>query len=290
VSNLGKQVKHILNQIKTTMKTTLLTLPILFTAGFSFAQEEKSPDTTRVNLGKMEIIIIDKSGDKGAKIDTIDAAPDDKSKSKRNYEAHWAGLDMGFNVMMNSAMNSNFDAYPYWENDPARSMTWNLNILEHKFKIAGPYVGITTGLGFSFTQLAFRDNYVLFSSSDTLFAVVDTISSYSKNKLRANYLTVPLLIEFATNADEDKSFYLAAGVVGGVRLSSKVKREGEIDGKNFKQQEKGVYGLNPFKLDATVRMGYGSWGAFASYSLMPLFDTGKTTEVYPLTFGLSLNF
>jgi hypothetical protein len=37
-------------------------------------------------------------------------------------------------------------------------------------------------------------------------------------------------------------------------------------------------------------MGYGSWGAFASYSLMPLFDAGKTTEVYPLTFGLSLNF
>jgi len=272
------------------MKTNLLVLPILITSALAYGQEEKGSDTTRVNLGKMEIIIVDKSNEKSVKYDTIDASPEDNSKSKRNYEAHWAGIDMGFSVMLNDAMNKNFDAHPYWENDPARSMTWNLNILEHKFKLAGPYVGITTGLGFSFTQLAFRDNYVLFSSADTLFASVDTVSNYSKNKLRANYLTVPLLIEFATNADEDKSFYLAAGVVGGVRLSSKVKRQGEIDGKNFKQQEKGVYGLNPFKLDAMVRMGYGSWGAFASYSLMPLFDSDKTVEVYPLTFGLSLNF
>lgn len=273
------------------MKTNLFILPMVLISTFGMAQEEKAHDTTRINLakGKMEIIIVDKSGSDTETIDTIDAAPD-KKRSKQHYEAHWAGLDMGFNVMMNNAMKTDFDPYNYWENDPARSMTWNLNILEHKFKIAGPYVGITTGLGFSFTQLAFKDNYVLFSSSDTLFASIDTLSVYSKNKLRANYLTVPLLLEFCTNADEDKSFYLAAGVVGGVRLSSKVKRAGEFEGKEFKQQEKGVYGLNPFKLDATVRMGYGSWGAFASYSLMPLFDTSKTVEVYPLTFGLSLNF
>jgi len=64
----------------------------------------------------------------------------------------------------------------------------------------------------------------------------------------------------------------------------------EIYSKEFQEKLKGTYGLNSFKLDGTVRLGYGSWGAFASYSLLPLFDTAKTTEVYPLTFGLSLNF
>jgi hypothetical protein len=43
-------------------------------------------------------------------------------------------------------------------------------------------------------------------------------------------------------------------------------------------------------LDAAMRMGYGNWGAFATYSLLPLFETSKTTEVFPLTFGLSINF
>lgn len=249
------------------MKTVIYTLPLLFMTGLAWSQEEKTgnPDTTRVNIGKgkMEIIIVDHSEEDEflEPIDTVDAAPDENER--RKYEAHWAGLDMGFGVMMNNAMSTSFDDYEYWENDPARSMTWNLNLLEHKFPIFRQYVGITTGLGFSWTQLAFRDNYLLQSTNDTLFAVIDTVNSYSKNKLNASYLTVPVLLEFATGEDDDKSFYLAAGVVGGVRLTSKVKRKGEYDGKEFKQEDKGVYGLNAFKLDGTVRMGYGSFGAFA---------------------------
>jgi hypothetical protein len=275
---------------KNNMTTKTYTLAVLLSSTGLFAQET-TPDTTRVNMGKMEIILVDHSNEEmegNEDIDTVDAEP--SNDDRKNYEAHWAGLDMGFGMNMNSAMGTSFNTNPYWENDPARSMTWNLNVLEKKFAIVKQYVGITTGLGFSFTQLAFRDNYILQNNADTLFAVIDTVNSYSKNKLRANYLTVPLLIEFATNENADKSFYLAAGVVGGVRLSSKVKRTGEFDGKDFKQSLKGIYGLNSFKLDALVRLGYGDWGAFASYSLMPLFDTEKTVEVYPLTFGLSMNF
>jgi hypothetical protein len=263
-------------------------LALLFASSGVLAQEEEKKDTTRVNLKNIEIILIDHSDDISEEIDTIDAAPDEIEKNK--YEAHWAGIDMGFSMMTNGQFKTSFDNNPYWKNDPARSMTWNLNVLEHKFGIAHEYFGITTGLGFSFTQVAFRDNYVLNSTPDTLFAAIDTVIDYSKNKLKAAYLTVPLLLEFCTNEDSDKSFYFAAGVVGGVRLASKTKREGEIDGKEFQQKNKGVYGLNSFKLDGTVRLGYGSWGAFASYSLLPLLDVAKTVEVYPLTFGLSLNF
>jgi hypothetical protein len=265
------------------MKKLLYSAAFLLSAT-SFAQEEPKKDTTRINLGKTELIIIDHSLDE---IDTIDAAPDEFEK--KNFEAHWAGVDMGFSVLMNDQFKSSFNSNPYWENDPARSMTWNLNVLEHKFNIAHEYFGITTGLGFSFTQVAFSDNYLLNNSSDSLFAVIDTINDYSKNKLKATYLTVPILFEFCTNADEDKSFYLAAGVVGGVRLTSRIKRNGEYDGKEFQEIQKGVFGLNAFKLEGTVRLGYGSWGAFANYSFLPLFDTAKTVEIYPLTFGLSLN-
>ena len=272
------------------MKTLLYTFIFLLSTTL-FGQEEGNPDTTRVNLGTMELIIIDHSGEEeqeNSALDTLDAIPDEDEKE--NFEAHWAGLDMGFSLLMNKEMTSNFDNYPYWKNDPARSMTWNLNLMEHKFSIAKQYFGVTTGLGFSFTQVAFKNNYLLQAAGDTLFATIDTVSSYSKNKLRAAYLTAPVLVEFCTNADDDKSFYLAAGVVGGVRIASRVKRVGEFEGKQFEQIQKGTYGLNSFKLDGTVRLGYGSWGAFASYSLLPLFDTALTTEVYPLTFGLSLNF
>lgn len=273
------------------MKRGLLMGAIL--VGFTtLAQEEVKKDTTRLNMGKMEIILIDHSEDDEdmeGDLDTLDAAPDEDDK-RDHFEAHWAGLDMGFSMLMNNNFNSDFPSHPYWENDPAKSMTWNLNFIEHKFAIAQNYFGVTTGLGFSFTQVAFKDNYVLQYDSDTLFAVIDSTVNYSKNKLRASYLTVPLLLEFCTSNDNDKSFYLAAGVIGGVRMTSRIKRTGEIDGKDFDQKVKGTYGLNSFKLDGTVRLGYGDFGAFASYSLLPLFNTDKTTEVYPLTFGLTLNF
>ncbi|TXI83111.1 MAG: hypothetical protein E6Q38_04135 [Crocinitomicaceae bacterium] len=272
------------------MKTIIYASMFLFSATL-FGQEEGDPDTTRVNMGKIEIILVDHSNEDLKNedgLDTLDAIPDEEEKER--FEAHWAGVDMGFSMLLNKDMNTNFDNYPYWKNDPARSMTWNVNFLEHKFSIAKQYFGVTTGLGFSFTQVAFKDNYLLQTTGDSLFATIDTVNIYSKNKLRAAYLTVPVLLEFCTHADEDKSFYLAAGVVGGVRIASRVKRIGEYDGKEFQEKLKGTYGLNSFKLDGTVRLGYGSWGAFASYSLLPLFDTAKTTEVYPLTFGLSLNF
>jgi hypothetical protein len=252
------------------------------------SQEEIKKDTTRINIGKVEVILVDHETDASEKMDTIDAAP--AENEKRIFEAHWAGLDMGFTSLMNSSLDNTFAGYKYWENDPAKSMTWNLNLWEHKFSLYKEFIGITTGLGFSFTQIAFKDNYMLVATSDTLLGLIPMptpeTQDYKKNKLKATYLTVPLLLEFCTNEDADKSFYLAAGVVGGVRISSRYKRTME-DNKDI---QKGTFALSSFKLDAAMRMGYGNWGAFATYALMPLFETSKTIEVFPLTFGLTMNF
>ncbi len=256
-------------------------------------EEEGSgdPDTTRMNVGSREIIIITKGGDEMEELDIeFDEATGDNVERKPRSGAHWAGVDFGVSMLMNENFENSFSNNPYWENDAARSHVWNLNILERNFNFGTPYVGLTTGLGFSFTSVAFRNSYLLQSNADTVFAVSDTINTYTKNKLKSTYLTVPLMLEFNTSADEDRSFYLAAGVVGGVRLTQRLKRNGEFQGTEFEERIKGDYNLNSFKLDAAARMGYGDWGVFANYSLLPLFNEGATVEVYPLTFGLSYNF
>lgn len=270
-------------QVEEEVETTEEETEILFEE-----EGEGEPDTTRVNVGNREVLIITRGGD-SEEFD-LDFDEEDALKKSKKSEPHWSGLDFGFTMLMNESFKPDFPNHPYWENDAARSQVWNLNLLEHKFNFGTPYVGLTTGLGFSFTSVAFRDDYIISNTADTVFAFVDTVNTYSKNKLKASYLTVPLLLEFNSSADEDKSFYLATGLVGGVRLTSKVKRMGEFEGKEFEEKVKGTYGLNSFKLDAAVRMGYGDWGVFANYSLLPLFENNKTTEIYPLTFGLSLNF
>ena len=255
-------------------------------------EEEGSgePDTTRMNFGGSEFLIITKSDGDSDEFN-LDFDSDEEPRRKKKSEAHWAGVDFGVTMLMNENFEYNsFNDNPYWNNDAARSQVWNLNLMEHKFNFGTPYVGLTTGLGFSFTSVALRNNYLVQPSMDTTFAVMDTLTTYTKNKMKSTYLTVPLMLEFNTNADSDRSFYLAAGVVGGVRLTSRLKQDGEVNGTEFENRVKADYNLNSFKLDAAARLGYGSWGVFANYSLLPLFDEGATVPVYPLTFGLSLNF
>lgn len=273
----------------------LLLIPIFYFAyHFVNGQEnENGPDTTRMNIGKTEFIIINHENDiedQKEPTDTIDASPS-KEEQEEN-EAHWAGMDLGFNMLLNAQNTTNFGTHDYWQNDPAKSINFNLNLMEHKFSIYKNYIGITTGLGFSFTQVGFKNNYILQSTKDSLFALPDTLVNYSKNKLRAAYFQVPLLLEICSSSDEDKNFYLAAGVVGGVRMTSRIKQIGKeiSSGKEFEQIKKGTYALNPFKLDATARMGYNDWGVFASYSLLPVFDTKMTDEIHPFVFGLTYNF
>ena len=176
------------------MKKGYILVTMMLIGLTSFTQEEDNPaDTTRFNFGEKEILIIDHIEDSliiedG---DTVLYEP-----SKRRSEAHWAGLDFGVTMLLNASGANNFPNNPQWNNDPARSQVWNLNILEHKFNIAKEYFGITTGLGFSFTSVALKNNYVLTDTADSLFASIDTVNNYSKNKLKAAYLTIPLLLEF----------------------------------------------------------------------------------------------
>jgi len=255
-----------------------------------FAQQEETEstneDTTRIRLKHMEILIVENSGS-SATSDTVTLEP---VELRRNI-AHWAGVDFGFNVIVNGAGGQSFPGEPYLKNDIARSQIWNLNILEHKFKIVKEYVGLTTGLGFHFNQISFDNNYILGKNGDSTFALMDTVLSYEKNKLRATYLTVPLLLEFNTNKNNNRGFYFAAGVVGGLRIGSRYKTVHKDNGERVKSVQRGDYNLSPFKLDLTARLGYGSFGAFATYNLIPVFeDSATANKAHSLTAGITLNF
>ncbi|WP_430405517.1 outer membrane beta-barrel protein [Fluviicola sp.] len=266
------------------MKTGLFVTFIFFLFGYANSQEE--PDTTRIKMKEKQILIINHS-DKDEDSDTIDAEPD--KETLKHFEAHWAGIEFGPTILLSGAMKSSFPDDKQWENDPGKSFSWNLNFAEYKFKIYKNYIGLTTGLGLNWTQIGLKNN-LLFANSDSLWTIQDTVNDYKKNKLRAVYLTVPLMLEFCTNGESDRGFYLAAGVIGGVRLGSSTKQVVEDDKTTNRSKTKGVYGLNAFRLDAAVKLGYKDIGVFANYNLLPLFDTDKTVGVYPLTFGLTVNF
>lgn len=283
------------------MKKIILTSSILLSLGcIAFGQKVVKMDTAKLNIGN-KIVKIYSKDDEVTQI-TFDSKDTTATKNKKDedcveckeknkYKGHFLGLDFGFTTLLNSQRTINFKENSFLENDPAKSFYFNFNLFDKKLPIYKEYIGITTGLGFNWTQIGVKNNQTLKFNNDSLFAIASTSSeSFSTNKLKGLYLQIPLMLEFNTKSDPDKSFYLAAGVLGGFKLNSKLVQKIDTDHTESVQKFKGDYALNTFKLDATVRFGYGGLGFFANYALTPLFDVKKTSVAMPLTFGVSWNW
>ena len=209
-------------------------------------------------------------------------------------KGHWAGFELGVQLNTNGFLDPSptFATTPYWENNSAKSLLFNLNTFQYKFNLISDVLGLTTGYGFNFGATELTSSYVLAHTPDTVYAVIDNNQVYKRNTLYSAYFTVPLLLEFTAGQDQPfkKIFYLDAGVIGGVRMYSHQRFTGTYaNGDQFENTTKAKFNLNTWMLDASVRVGYGNFGLFANYAILSMFKEGTTVGVYPMRFGISFN-
>lgn len=210
----------------------------------------------------------------------------DGLKDNKNI-AHWAGFEMGVNGYTNA--NGGFDMENnLYDLDYSRSLFVNLNLMEHKIPFFKGHGGLVTGMGFTFNSYQFKGNTVLVAENGTTTAVNNEGVDYNMNRLNASYVKVPLILEFNSSLKSKKSFHLGAGVEGGFKLGARMKEKFKEDGDRFKTVSKGHYNLNPVRLNATARVGYGSLTLFANYGLTPLFEKGAGPELYPFEVGITI--
>lgn len=235
--------------------------------------------------GRYEVIVHD-----NFKIDTSTVRYKRKH-DKRIRKKNWVGIDLfqnGYLTPGNSITLPDFQDYMSL-NYGLRNLGWNLNLIEKDFRFARGHLQIVTGLGFSFTSYSFKNKTKL--NADTSYTVsypYDAAIDYKKNKLRESFVTVPLLLELNTSRRDSRNFHIAAGVIGGLKLGASTKQILTVDNHTYKTIRKDDYNLFPFKLDATVRIGYGPLTLFGTYSLTPLFETGKGPTLYPFTVGVQI--
>lgn len=241
-------------------------------------------DTTIFTTGNKTIYIV--SEDRDSDQDSLEM--DDCSDSKAEL-TNWAGFDIGINGFLTADGETDLgEANEHLELEVVQSRTFSFNFWEHKARIAGDYFGIVTGMGLQYNSYRLKNDYTLASGKDTLVAFMDTTISLRKNKFRTTWLNVPLLLEFNTSNDREKSFHLAVGVVGGLHLGSMYKQKFKRDGTDFKTKAKNDFQVAPYKLEAMVRVGYGTVNLFASYQLTELFEEGHGPELYPFTAGITM--
>jgi hypothetical protein len=259
--------------------------------------EKEGNDTTKIKVGDMRIWIFNdkdssttkapKNIDPTAEVDTTPAKP------KLPKPSFWDGINLGINGLASPDINSL--ALPasdkYLETDYGSSPNFHLNFGESRLKIYKNYVSLVSGLGLNWNSFGIGKNYALTSQYNKIgYTPVNTDSiTFSKNKLRATWLEVPLMLGFcANNLKPNKGFRLAAGVVVGYRVGAKYRQHYDRDGLENKITRVGSYGMNSFLYKATVRMYYGDISIYANYALNSLFKKDLGPDVRPFEIGIAL--
>ena len=277
---------------------TLLVATAIFSAPV-MAQEEQKSDTTKIKLGDLSVLLVEEKD--SSAVSTIDI-----DSSTKEELTHWGGVDVGVNMLLSPNGGIDLGEGNEWlDQNYARSMSWNFNLIEKKIRIVEDYAGIITGVGLSYNSFGladsvnvenkfsifeFDDDGMLINETriDSTNGVFNSNIEYTKNKLRTSSLRIPILLEFNTSNNNERSFHVAAGVIGGWQFSTIVKQKYEEEGHSYKNRKKGDYNVSDFSLDAHLRVGYRDFTLWANMGLAPFFQDGKGPEVYPMSVGLSL--
>ena len=229
---------------------------------------------------------------------------EDDSVTKRYYElhdGHWAGIDFGFNLMLDNSFKRNFEGNTQFKNNVLTSYNFRFNFIDHKFVIKEDRFGITIGAGYNHKSYDFIKNYSLKENFDKTTNDKKVIQSFDSlnftyNKIRASYLQIPFLFEFTPN----KNKWLSIGILTAYRFGSSTKNLFEYQKVQYITKTKGDFNLNTFQCDATIRFGHKSFGGYISYALIPLFNRNdvfdsndkksKLPTINPLSFGLTFNY
>ncbi len=140
---------------------------------------------------------------------------------------------------------------------------------------------IGTGVGIQMYNFRFNKN-ITYINEVTPEVYIDTVRSFTKNKLTVSYLSIPLMLNFKTKAGSKTWIVYGVGVTGGYRIASRNKQVTLEDGK---QKNNNKYNLNDFNACVTAEFGLDDYfRLFASYQLTPLHENALVQ--HPLSIGI----
>ena len=283
-------------------KFTLAVFTAMITMG-AFAQQDSTTYDPALNdtmkIGSILIIKMNKPGDTAKKTTTIvrERWPEDK-----RFSTSWFVMDLGFSNWddkTNYGNTGNFllngpGQQPLGKEDLGprigKSRNVNLWFVMQQMGLIKHNVSLKYGLGLELNNyhfknnISFRENGKLPYTSGTTnapFVFRDTIG-FKKNKLAADYLTVPLMISFS---DGRQNVYVSAGVSAGYLYSARNKQKSDERGK---EKYKGDFDLKKFKYSYIGELGFDNFSIYGSYTPKSIFK--NEMDMRSFNVGLRFNF
>jgi hypothetical protein len=299
------------------MKKFTLLLATALLCQYGFAQDDSSKvivaaDTTQpaskndtIRIGNILIIKKGKKStdDEGDNVGVTMGRHDNERKKSSKVSTNWGVLDIGFSNYDDKTDYTNTGSYLVNRpGSPAlgksdfklrtgKSINVNIWFFMQRLSLIKNHVNLKYGLGLELnnyrykSSLSYRETGVIPYSgglqTNTPFIFRDSIS-FSKNKLAADYLTVPFMINFASNPHSSKKgISISLGASAGYLYSQRNKQKSDERGKD---KNKGEYDLERFKLAYIAELGLGPVRLYGSYSPKSMYE--HSLDMRPYTLGL----
>lgn len=220
-----------------------------------------------------------------------------------NVSTNWCIIDLGFSNFINKTgdyanggyLFNRAGAAPLGENDfdlnVGKSINVNIWFFMQRLNLIKHHLNLKYGLGLELNNYRYqspisylKENPFVTGVAPAPTIIRDTIL-FSKNKLAADYLTVPFMLNYCTNPrNQNKGFSISVGVSAGYLYSQRNKQISEERGK---QKTKGGIGLEQFKFSYVGEIGLGPVKLYGSYSPNSFYK--KQLDMRPYTLGIRLS-
>jgi hypothetical protein len=220
-------------------------------------------------------------------------------KRNANISTNWWILDAGFSNYIDRtsyATTGNYlvsrPGYPTVnENDfklnGGKSINLNIWFFMQRYNLINHKLNLKYGFGLELNNyvfkspISFKENGVMPYSGGTQtnapFVFRDSIA-FSKNKLAADYLTVPFMLNYTTDPySRKKGISVSLGVSAGYLYSQRNKQKSSERGKDT---NKGDYDLNRFKVSYIAELGLGPIRLYGTYSPKSMYQNNMDFKPY----------
>ena len=270
--------------------STLCVALCTFITGFSQTDSTKAPEGDTIRIGGM--IIIRKPGSKDREVirDREYKMKNRRGDKPSNLSTNWWIVDLGFSNYNDesnytAATLNNFVAPGIGKEEmklkTGRSRNVNVWFFMQKLNVAKHVVNLKYGLGLELNNYHFDDGTILMAKNPTFISQGAT--EFKKVKLAADYLTVPIMLNFDFTPKRRKGFGISAGISGGYLYSSRYKSK---EGNNV-DKVKDDFNLERFKLSYIGELSLGPVRLYGSYAMKNMWEKGL--DMTPYNFGFRLS-
>jgi hypothetical protein len=272
------------------MKKLLLAMIALGGALCSFAQDStgtEKVDTIRVG----GMIIIKKKGDDDKEHREVVISNRRKTRTS-NLSTNWWIVDLGFanlNDKTNYSSAASQAFAPGFSNKDqlnlrtGKSIDVNIWIFMQRLNMIKHVVNLKYGLGVELNNYRFDDERIRFTRNPTVISIDPALADVDKNKLAADYVTVPMMLNLNFTPNRKKGFGISGGVSAGYLYSArqKIKNNGDKD------KLHDDFDLRKWKLSYIGELNLGPVRLYGSYAMKSMWEKGLDQTPYNVGIRLS---